>query len=236
MKSKYFSPILEVVFKYIFYDDILIGYIGIDPSMNSTGICIIKEDDNMILSEEFVILKPDLCIIKKDGTLKDPLTKREHIAEDSLENFRYIIYKKEDLSQYNDDNIMHEHFKTLNIMKMLHMIESYIYDATKDCEEIYIIQEGISYGSSIRTKSIYDLAGINYLLRSLFIEDKKLFIVTPKTIKKFATGNGNANKDVIIKIFLSTHPEFDKIPKVDDIADSYYMASYARYIKKDRFT
>ena len=97
------------------------------------------------------------------------------------------------------------------------------------------MQEGISYGSSIRTKSIFDLAGLNYLLRNIFIHyrDCVFTIATPANIKKFATGKGNAKKQQIIEAFLSQYNKLKQIPKVDDIADAYFMAQFARHLKNE---
>ena len=98
---------------------------------------------------------------------------------------------------------------------------------------VYIVQEGVSYGSSIRTKSIFDLAGLNYLLRMKFIKslcnNMNFTIATPSEIKKFTTGNGNCKKDQMIELFKALHPGFD-LPKLDDIADSYWMANFAKKI------
>ena len=97
--------------------------------------------------------------------------------------------------------------------------------------KLYIVQEGISYGSSIRTKSIFDLAGLNYMIRNEFIEKENIlfFIAPPTHIKKFATGIGNCEKEMIIELFKNTHKELtESLPKVDDIADAYYMSCYAK--------
>ena len=99
--------------------------------------------------------------------------------------------------------------------------------------KIYICQEGISYGSRTRTKSIFDLAGLNFMIRSMVIEmskglkDVKLIVGTPGEIKKFATGNGNANKELILSCFKAIYPELD-LPKLDDIADAYFMGMFAK--------
>jgi Holliday junction resolvasome RuvABC endonuclease subunit len=91
-----------------------------------------------------------------------------------------------------------------------------------------VLQEGISYGSSIRTKSIFDLAGLNYLLRNAFIQNKNVIftIATPSEIKKFTTGSGNCKKEQMVELFKITHTDFE-LPKLDDISDAYWMAKYA---------
>ena len=93
--------------------------------------------------------------------------------------------------------------------------------------ESFILMEGISYGSSIRTKSVFDLAGLNYLIRYKLIKvfnHSKFTIVPPSELKKFTTGKGNANKEIIIELFKILYPNLT-VPKLDDIADAYFMIS-----------
>lgn len=193
-------------------------YIGIDPSINSTGLTILKYDDqNLLIDEYFFIIKPD------------KLTRNEKNI--SIENFQYIIYKKE---KYKDlDNHLSEYYKTLNMINIAENIINIIKTYTTKEDNIYISMEGISYGSSLKTKSIYDLSGLNYLIRYLIIKNEhmKLIICPPSEIKKFASGLGNANKDILISSFVMLYPSFKVISKLDDLVDSYYMAKYA-YMNK----
>ena len=108
-------------------------------------------------------------------------------------------------------------------------IKEIIKEFTKDNPEtIQIVIEGISYGSVQRTKSIFDLAGLNYLVREKFIEKEgiNLTIAPPSEIKKFATGKGNANKEMMVNMFSYIFPNL-QLPKIDDICDAYFMANYA---------
>ena len=207
-------------------------YIGIDPSMNSTGISIIKEAGEHT-SISFYIIKPDL-------------TKKERQNEQNLNDvldssfyFKYVIYDK--LPTDNEDNHISEYCKTVNMTRIMKTIRNIVYDECKNSDENYIVQEGISYGSSLRTKSVYDLAGLNYMLRQQFInaeptyDDKfKMIIATPQNIKKFATGKGNAKKEDIIANFVKDVSEnFTILKKVDDISDAYYMARYAKTLHEE---
>lgn len=197
-------------------------FIGIDPSINSTGICIQKYDGDKKLSENFIIL-----------TGERKLTKREKNANDTLFVFEYWFYKKEDLSIYKDHNHWQEYWKSFNMISLANEIKNIIKEFTKDKpSKIYIIMEGISYGSAQRTKSIFDLAGLNYLIREKFIEkDDIIFtIATPSEIKKFASGNGNCNKEVMINLFSISNPNLLIIPKLDDISDAWFMSNYAKYL------
>lgn len=201
-------------------------FVGIDPSLNSTGLCLQFYEDNKMVKDIFYIIKPN------------KLTKREQTAQDTLINFDYVLYNKIDLNMYKDNNLFYEYWKTVNMISIVKKIKECIYDNIQGRKQykLYIVQEGISYGSSARTKSVFDLAGLNYMIRNEFIEKENIafFIAPPTHIKKFATGIGNCKKELIIELFKSVEPKLaEKLPKVDDIADAYYMSKFARQIYID---
>ena len=204
-------------------------YVGIDPSVNSTGVCISVYDDNdNLLEEKFYIVKPD------------KITKKEDAAETRhIDKFSYLIYDKEPTNtENNSDN---ERNKAINFMQIVEKVRSIIFQTDYRyyrMNKIYVCQEGISYGSSTRTKSIFDLSGLNFMFREMVINSSRglkpvtLIVATPGEIKKFATGNGNANKELLLECFKATYPDFD-IPKMDDIADAYFMAKYAKHYQNN---
>ena len=199
-------------------------YVGIDPSINSTGITIARYENNVEVEIKFYIIK------------NGKLTKRESAANDSIDNFEYIIYNKIDLTQFKDDNHVFEYYKTKNMVEVVNTIYDLILNEVKKYSAIVnVVIEGISYGSSIRTKSVFDLAGLNYMIRYKLItsdiQHLNLSIATPSNIKKYTTGKGNANKESIMTIFKYIFPEMQNIPKLDDIADSYFMAMFSRDIE-----
>lgn len=199
-------------------------YVGIDPSINSTGITIARYENNVEVEIKFYIIK------------NGKLTKRESAANDSIDNFEYIIYNKIDLTQFKDDNHVFEYYKTKNMVEVANTIYDLILNEVKKyASAVNVVIEGISYGSSIRTKSVFDLAGLNYMIRYKLItgdiQHLNLSIATPSNIKKYATGKGNANKETIMTIFKYIFPEMQNIPKLDDIADSYFMAMFSRDIE-----
>lgn len=199
-------------------------YVGIDPSINSTGITIARYENNVEVEIKFYIIK------------NGKLTKRESAANDSIDNFEYIIYNKIDLTQFKDDNHVFEYYKTKNMVEVVNTIYDLILNEVKKyTSTVNVVIEGISYGSSVRTKSVFDLAGLNYMIRYKLItsdiQHLNLSIATPSNIKKYATGKGNANKESIMTIFKYIFPEMQNIPKLDDIADSYFMAMFSRDIE-----
>ena len=201
--------------------------VGIDPSINSTGITCIAYDDNVKIDEKFYIIKPD------------KLTKRELEAEErNIKIFEYILYNKLEAKD-KEDNHEVEYIKSLNALEVMNSIHSAINKfITKQVGRLgiynlYICQEGISYGSVTRTKSVFDLAGLNYLLRDLVINDLQptyFIIATPSEIKKTTSGNGNCKKEVMVELFKAIYPDFD-LPKIDDVADSYWMQNYIKILK-----
>lgn len=195
-------------------------YIGIDPSINSTGITVLGYEDDAEIFKKFYIIKPG------------KLTKREKNAELLyISFFEYILYDKHEKNEISAEN---EIGKTLDFIFVCNNIKDIIYKELEKntITKIVVCEEGISYGSS-NTKSVFDLSGLNYLIRYTILSIikslnfGKLFISTPAQIKKFATGKGNANKQMIIDKFKEIHQSFD-IPKIDDISDSYFMAKYAK--------
>ena len=205
----------------------VILYVGIDPSINSTGITIARYENNVEVEIKFYIIK------------NGKLTKRESAANDSIDNFEYIIYNKIDLTQFKDDNHVFEYYKTKNMVEVVNTIYDLILNEVKKyTSTVNVVIEGISYGSSVRTKSVFDLAGLNYMIRYKLItsdiQHLNLSIATPSNIKKYATGKGNANKESIMTIFKYIFPEMQNIPKLDDIADSYFMAMFSRDIELDK--
>jgi Holliday junction resolvasome RuvABC endonuclease subunit len=223
--------------------------IGIDPSINSTGISWDITDNGTLIHEEFIILKSD-----EQG--KRHLTAREKAAL-KLDNFSYVFYDK--LKQDSKDNLFNEQHKSKNVRELVKSIENIIYDIifvdiwkyisieNDDTEiKLNICQEAISYGSRIKTRSIFDLAGLNFVIRYMvydvfkmldfsssiqakFIRTKNYMVVPPSNIKKFISGNGNANKDKMNELFLISHPSFEIIPKVDDISDAWAMKEFVKH-------
>jgi len=209
-------------------------YIGIDPSLNSSGISCLAYEDNEKIKEFFFIVQPKR--ITKSGSV---LTKKEIEAEEKYINtFSYILYDK---LEADENNHINEYNKTINFINILNIIKEEISKFITrniiigEIYNLYICQEGISYGSAVRTKSVFDLAGLNFLLRNMVIsklEPTKFIIATPAEIKKKTSGNGNCPKEVMINLFKGIYPDFD-LPKLDDIADSFWMANYVKNLNEE---
>lgn len=194
-------------------------FIGIDPSINSTGMTI-RTDTGFC---RFFIIKGD------------KLTKKEKTAQlENSEIFEYCLYQKENVK---DTNNAHERelAKAHNLSTIADTIYNIIQEVLIQLKKIdsvnsiTICMEGISYGS-IHSAAVMDLAGLNYLIRDRLHHHSivgTLLVTPPAEVKRFYTGAGNANKQLMISTFKGSFPDFD-LPKIDDICDSEGMAKYAR--------
>ena len=194
-------------------------FIGIDPSINSTGMTI-RTDTGYC---RFFIIKGD------------KLTKKEKNAQlDNSEIFEYCLYQKENVK---DTNNAHERelAKAHNLSTIADTIYNIIeellqqFRKTSSIDSITICMEGISYGS-IHSAAVMDLAGLNYLIRDRLHHHTvvgTLLVTPPAEVKRFYTGAGNANKQLMISTFKGSFPDFE-LPKLDDICDSEAMSKYAR--------
>ena len=199
--------------------DFMNVFIGIDPSINSTGMAI-RTDTGFC---RFFIIKGD------------KLTKKEKNAQsNNSEIFEYCLYQKENVK---DTNNAHERelAKAHNLSTIADTIYNIIeellqkFRKTSTIDSVTICMEGISYGS-IHSAAVMDLAGLNYLIRDRLHHHTvvgTLLVTPPAEVKRFYTGSGNANKQLMISTFKGSFPDFD-LPKLDDIADSDSMAKYAR--------
>lgn len=201
-------------------------FIGIDPSINSTGMTI-RTDTGFC---RFFIIKGD------------KLTKKEKNAQlNNYEIFEYCLYQKENVK---DTNNAHERelAKSHNLSTIADTIYNIIeellqqFRKTSTIDSVTICMEGISYGS-IHSAAVMDLAGLNYLIRDRLHHHTvvgTLLVTPPAEIKRFYTGSGNANKQLMISTFKGSFPDFD-LPKIDDVCDSEGMAKYARdWFEKNR--
>ena len=201
-------------------------FIGIDPSINSTGMTI-RTDTGFC---RFFIIKGD------------KLTKKEKTAQlNNYEIFEYCLYQKENVK---DTNNAHERelAKAHNLSTIADTIYNIIeellqqFRKTGTVDSVTICMEGISYGS-IHSAAVMDLAGLNYLIRDRLHHHTvvgTLLVTPPAEVKRFYTGSGNANKQLMISTFKGSFPDFD-LPKIDDVCDSEGMAKYARdWFEKNR--
>ena len=187
--------------------------IGIDPSLNSTGICVNVEG------------KCKYYIITSKMTKKMSAFKNEYI--------QYLPYEKQDTNKKLNEYADVEYNKAQNIYNICERIRTIIKanvewhagDNLNNCE---IFMEGVSYGS-IGSAALVDLSGLNFAIRNVLLDlGVKFTIVSPSQNKKFATGNGAADKELMIYSWLKVEKHLKDITeiKIDDLADAYFLSNY----------
>ena len=184
-------------------------YIGIDYSISSPAICIIKDDITEIH-----------CFHKKDSFF--------YLVDKNLNDFKIITYtlnkKSLDLYEY------YEKQTDVIISAILQSLNSNNY---------HLSLEDYSFSSNGKVFNIGEATGI---LKYKLYKNKLPYVVfSPKTIKKFATGNGNSNKDNMVDQFykdtdidlfksLQLNRRKTILAPITDIVDSYYQALYLKHI------
>ena len=184
--------------------------VGIDPSINSTGICVNEQNANGKQKIKFYIIRPNT------------LTKREQGIK--LSNFKFLLYDKASSTDKHENEVC----KTRNFLYITDHIKTVLKSAVRKVgtKNVKVYMEGISYGS-LQTLSVFDLAGLNYLIRQACeLLNIEYVIVPPSEAKKHATGKGNASKELISNTFLALYPKMSVLKKVDDIADAYFLSLF----------
>ena len=182
--------------------------IGVDPSFSSTGISVVKDGS---LLKSYIV------------THNRPKVKYTKIAEQYNNIFEYVNY--EYMVPGIDQEV--ELLKTQNVIEATKAIISIIL-LYKNQYEIEVYMEGVAF-SSRRTQSLVELGALNYNIRINLLKHHIPFhIITPSANKKAFTGNGAADKELMIKTFLMLNPKYRSLVgyiKMDDIADAYALAT-----------
>lgn len=181
--------------------------IGIDPSINSTGICVNFGEYNFYY------------------IISSKMTKK--MKEFKHSNITYLPYDKLDtkLGDYSDK----ENSKFSNICSICNKIYDII-SSIDPLNEIEVFMEGVSYGS-IGSAALVDLCFLNSAIRMTLKKlGVKFTIVSPTSLKKFACSNGQADKEVMIDAWKRLDKNISNITniKIDDLADSYFLSHYTK--------
>jgi Holliday junction resolvasome RuvABC endonuclease subunit len=178
--------------------------VGIDPSINCTGVCV-YDDVNDTHKYYMIVGKT---------TKKMETFQHDHI---DILNYHKLETNK---GEYQDK----EFNKSTNIYRICSLIEHILNVFDPDLVQM----EGVSYGS-LGSAALVDLAGLNFAIRMVLMEKNLEFnILAPTSVKKFAVGNGSAEKDVMIASWKKLDRNITNITdiKVDDLADSYFISHY----------
>ena len=200
--------------------------IGIDFSINSTALTIKTNDDKLQIFSFVPNYRPELSSFKIHRILSEYITV---ISYEKIQNTKDPI-KDQSIKLKNADNLS---------TAIIENISPFIGD-----ESVEIQIEGFSFGS--KGNSFIDLVTYNTFLKVKLIQKwgHCISVISPKSLKKMYTGNGNASKCDMLRSYLKER-NFDKeplkekliemnldkegefnIPKpIDDIVDSIALSS-----------
>lgn len=175
---------------------------GLDPSINSTGICI--WNTLMDTHKYYLIMShaPKKMLLMQCDNFK--------ILEYPHQGWKNIKLSPEK-----------EHIKFENIIRICEYIKQIISETGPDMVNI----ESIAFSAN----GILDqLAGLNYMIRYIMYQNGiPTNAIPPASVKLAATGKGNSGKDIMIQFWKVVQPQFEKLNgKIDDLADAYFLAHY----------
>lgn len=193
--------------------------VGIDVSINSTGVAIV------IYSEEE----------KVEKTIFFQICPWKTTVSGSV---RLLTYKKTyaDYSEYSDVDL-HKIISADNLAKVVYRL---INDVSRQYNIDYIDarQEGSVLATAFKKKQsrLNDLTIFNAAMKRMMLAHpliKKISIIPPNSLKKYATGKGNCSKDLMETIFYEKNPDFHvplkktgkQASKNDDVADAWHLAT-----------
>jgi Holliday junction resolvasome RuvABC endonuclease subunit len=144
-------------------------------------------------------------------------------------DIQIIKYNKLDTIKKEHSYDIIESNKAFNIHNICSIIKEII---DKYDEPVHISMEGVSYGS-VGSAALVDLSGLNFAIRNTLIDANASFtIVSPSQNKKFATGNGSADKELMVFSWLKIEKHLVNIKdiKIDDLADAFFLCHYTNKV------
>ena len=204
-------------------------YIGIDQSITSTGMTITGEGGYLIRVCKFTT---DIDIIKHCRNNNIPFTSTRAFKKGLIDKEGKLSKKRKDLTKEDKALLkvsQHERMKSI-ISSLIDELKVY------DEDEVIVSLENISYGSAGQVSSLAMLLGRLYQAINENLPHALINLVEPSSLKKFATGSGRADKDMIedaipeiekCKIKTLCDFDVDEKTKMDDVYDSYFLAMYS---------
>lgn len=220
-------------------------YIGIDQSLNSSGICekfyLVDGKHYEKVWEHFDLIIHESSISKKK---LDSLIKENN---DDVFNIRIYDRKnpnvyKTDLSKFEETRINNIHNISTTIQKTLCEVLGKFENKIGNVEDTFVTIENVAINGVSST--LNELFGLNYVIRNDLTFGckikslKNVISVAPTANKRFACGRGDADKELIVYCFKimckdDVISRIEQYTKIDDIADAYFMSDYGLFYEKN---
>lgn len=169
----------------------------------------------VVVGIDYSITSPGLCIAKKEKF--------------SFKACQFHYLNKKDISARN---IHHHEYPSYNLdIERYSLISDWVISQIGDLKDDCVVYlEGYAFSARGLVFNIGENGGM--LKYKLWYNGIPFFITPPSTIKKFATGKGNASKEMMYESFLKETKcdLWDKSKKLNspatDIIDSYFICKY----------
>tara|TARA_B100000287_G_scaffold85502_1_gene78079 strand:+ start:446 stop:1033 length:588 start_codon:yes stop_codon:yes gene_type:complete len=183
---------------------------GIDYSLTSPAICVWKSTDDRLFDFDSC----DLYYLENSQRWKSTTASSHGL----------LNLHPEEYPEWNTEEERHD------------LLSNWAMSIIQGCNEIYL--EGYAF-ATVGKSHVRSVAENTGLLKHKMHKVKQTFsLVPPTVVKKYATGKGNSNKEVMYEAFsaeLVTPPDLKSqlTPKskklsnpVTDIVDSYWLCKY----------
>ena len=182
---------------------------GIDPSMNSTGICIDEDGKRTYY------------------LLSTKATKKAIKAANEIDQLCILQIPKEE-SLKEEKSIHKSILQQINLTKNISYITDAILHIIRRYKPDYVVIESPAFRAIGR---VSDLSGLNHAIRlECLREEIPCYPVPPTTVKAQTTGRGWASKDEMILTWKSIESSAadweEKGIKVSDLADAWALCSF----------
>lgn len=191
------------------------AYVGIDYSMTSPAMAIYKGDPKKFSWTAVTFY------VRTDSLVLSDSQKQYWCHIDSVDPYIMSTQRFDDISQWALNKIMLECYPTW-------------YEPKRKKCEVHVGIEDYALGARGKVFEIAENTGL--LKYKLYSQKIPFSLFAPTTIKKFATGKGNADKNKMYEAWMKeTNYDIQKIltpnrtklgSPVSDIVDSYFILKY----------
>jgi Holliday junction resolvasome RuvABC endonuclease subunit len=200
-------------------------------------------EDIMINNRLETELNPKIKSVGIDYSMTSPaicLSFAENFAWENCKIY-YLTAKKKYLGCFADNKIVGEwlYKDWESQQERFHALSNWIMVHLKLDPNIKVYLEDYSLGSTGRVFNIAENTGI--LKYNLYIQGNKTILMPPSIVKKYATGKGNANKELMYEVFYDeTKIDLEKILNcsisnpLTDIVDAYFICKYGKQYEQEQ--
>ena len=153
----------------------------------------------------------------------------------------YLTDKKKYLGHFAEDRIMGQSLYKdwTSQQQRFHALSNWIMVHLNLDSSIKVYLENYSMGSTGRVFSIAENTGI--LKYNLYLQGNPIILLPPSIIKKYATGKGNADKELMYEAFYNeTKIDLQNILNssisnpLTDIVDAYFICKYGKQYEQEQ--